>query len=217
MPSPTSTTVPTLRVSAPLVERVDRGPDDADDLVGTNGHRMDLLEGARDELAPQALEAAADAAVDQAVADPDDEAAEQARDRSPTVSSTFPPVIFSSRAVSCLSSPCSSGEALVAVAWTIPLRWSSRRRNSAATLGRSLDPAAPDHEQDQVEDGRAHDDLPRPFVTASTRGSRSGSPGCATRSATAGSASDRRRPRRARAARRRPCRHGAAISKAASA
>ena len=38
----------------------------------------DLLEGARDELVPQPLEAAPDAPVDQAVADADDEAAQQA-------------------------------------------------------------------------------------------------------------------------------------------
>ena len=62
------------------VERVDRGLDDAGDLVGTDGHRSsDLLEGARNELVPQSLEAASDAPVDQAVADPHDEAAQQAR------------------------------------------------------------------------------------------------------------------------------------------
>ena len=38
----------------------------------------DLLEGARNELVPQSLEAAPDASVDQAVADPDDQAAQQA-------------------------------------------------------------------------------------------------------------------------------------------
>src|SRR4029078_10832345 len=78
MPSPTSTTVPTLRVSTPesnesmadlmmLVissDRVARG--------------ADLLEGARDELGPEPLEAAADAPVDQAIADAHDEAAQQA-------------------------------------------------------------------------------------------------------------------------------------------
>ena len=60
------------------VERVDGGLDDAGDLVGANGHGWDLLEGARDELIPQPLEAAPDAPVDQAVADAHDEAAEQA-------------------------------------------------------------------------------------------------------------------------------------------
>ena len=38
----------------------------------------DLLEGARNELVPQSLEAAPDASVDQAVADTHDEAAQQA-------------------------------------------------------------------------------------------------------------------------------------------
>ena len=37
-----------------------------------------LLEGARNELVPQALEATPDAAIDQAVADPHDHAAQQA-------------------------------------------------------------------------------------------------------------------------------------------
>ena len=60
------------------VERVDGGLDDAGDLVGSDGHGADLLEGARDELVPQPLEATPDAPVDQAVADADDEPAEQA-------------------------------------------------------------------------------------------------------------------------------------------
>src|SRR6188508_1462637 len=79
MPSPTSTTVPTLRVSAPASN------ESMADLMMLviSSERMamgaDLLEGARDELIPQPLEATPDAPVDQAVADPDDEATEQAR------------------------------------------------------------------------------------------------------------------------------------------
>ena len=60
------------------VELVDRGLDDAGDLVGTDGHGSDLLEGARDELVPQPLQATSDAPVDQAVADPHDQATQQA-------------------------------------------------------------------------------------------------------------------------------------------
>ena len=60
------------------VEAVDGGLDDAGDVVRTKGH-VDLLEGARGELAPQPLEAAPDAPVDQAVAEPDHDAAEDAR------------------------------------------------------------------------------------------------------------------------------------------
>ena len=79
MPSPTSTTVPTLRVSTP------ESNESIADLMMLviSSERMAmlvsvLLEGARDELVPQSLEATPDASVDQAVADAHDEAAEQA-------------------------------------------------------------------------------------------------------------------------------------------
>src|SRR6478752_7541646 len=79
MPSPTSTTVPTLRVSVPA-----SNPSIADlMMLVISSERMaigwDLLEGAsaRHELVPQAFEAASDAAVDQSVADTDDEAADE--------------------------------------------------------------------------------------------------------------------------------------------
>src|SRR5438093_8995874 len=77
MPSPTSTTVPTLRVSTAASN------ESIADLMMLviSSERMamlDLLEGARDELCPQPLETASDAPVDEAVADADDEAAEQA-------------------------------------------------------------------------------------------------------------------------------------------
>src|SRR5690242_10464334 len=79
MPSPTSTTVPTLRVSVPA-----SNPSIADlMMLVISSERMaigwDLLEGAgaRDELVPQSLETASDAAVDQSVADADDEAGGQ--------------------------------------------------------------------------------------------------------------------------------------------
>src|SRR6476659_6808655 len=79
MPSPTSTTVPTLRVSVPA-----SNPSIADlMMLVISSERMaigwDLLEsaGARHELVPQAFEAASNAAIDQSVADTDDEAAEE--------------------------------------------------------------------------------------------------------------------------------------------
>src|SRR5439155_6816465 len=88
MPSPTSTTVPTLRVS------VAASNESIDDLmmlvissermamrsspVGLSGRCRRRSQRARDDLVPQPLEAAADAAVDQSVPDADDEPAEQA-------------------------------------------------------------------------------------------------------------------------------------------
>src|SRR6185295_587528 len=79
MPSPTSTTVPTLRASVPASN------ESIADLMMLviSSERMaigwDLLEGAlaRDELVPQALEPAPDTAIDHPVADADDQAAEQ--------------------------------------------------------------------------------------------------------------------------------------------
>ena len=78
MPSPTSTTVPTLRVSTP--ESNESMADLMMLVISSDRMAMaaDLLEGARDELVPQPLEAASDAPIDQAVADPHDEAAQQA-------------------------------------------------------------------------------------------------------------------------------------------
>src|SRR4029079_6341456 len=76
------------------VELVDRGLQDAGDLVGANGHRLVLqtlaapavrvgggrsLDGSRGEAPPQPLEAAPDAPVDESIADPDDDAAEDRR------------------------------------------------------------------------------------------------------------------------------------------
>src|SRR6185295_16705444 len=78
MPSPTSTTVPTLRVS---IAASNESIDDLMMLV-ISSERMamgqGLLQGARGELVPQPLEAAPDAPVDQSVADADDQPAEQA-------------------------------------------------------------------------------------------------------------------------------------------
>ena len=67
------------------VERVDRGLDDVDDLVGADGHRGLLvslggwraLAGARHEALAQPLEAAPDAGVVEGVADADGEPADQ--------------------------------------------------------------------------------------------------------------------------------------------
>src|SRR3972149_3248988 len=79
MPSPTSSTVPTERVSAPTSKA---SMADLMMLVMSWERRAMggiLLEGARGEPAPQPLQAASDTPVDQAVAEPHDEAAEQAR------------------------------------------------------------------------------------------------------------------------------------------
>src|SRR3990170_192600 len=80
MPSPTSSTVPTERVSAPTSKA---SMADLMMLVMSWERRAMggiLLEGARGEPAPQPLQAASDTPVDQAVAEPhDDAAAEQAR------------------------------------------------------------------------------------------------------------------------------------------
>src|SRR3990170_6128076 len=79
MPSPTSSTVPTERVSAPTSKA---SMADLMMLVMSWERRamgVILLEGARGEPAPQPLQAASDAPVDQAVAEPHDDAAEQAR------------------------------------------------------------------------------------------------------------------------------------------
>ena len=78
MPSPTSTTVPTLRVSTP--ESNESMADLMMLVISSERMAMvrSLLEGARDELVPQPLEATPDAPVDQAVADAHDEAAQQA-------------------------------------------------------------------------------------------------------------------------------------------
>src|SRR6266550_4854416 len=78
MPSPTSTTVPTLRVSTPASNA---SIDDLMMLVISSERmamRWGLLQGARGELVPQPLEAAPDAPVDESIADPDDDPAEQA-------------------------------------------------------------------------------------------------------------------------------------------
>src|SRR3990172_6830272 len=79
MPSPTSSTVPTERVSAPTSKA---SMADLMMLVMSWERRAMggiLLEGARGEPAPQPLQAASDTPVDQAVAEPHDDAAEQAR------------------------------------------------------------------------------------------------------------------------------------------
>src|SRR5687768_18321886 len=77
MPSPTSTTVPTLRVST-----AESNESIADlMMLVISSERMamgsDLLEGAREELVSQPLQAAADAAVDHAIADAHDQTAQQ--------------------------------------------------------------------------------------------------------------------------------------------
>src|SRR6478609_1402394 len=78
MPSPTSTTVPTLRVS---IAASNESIEDLMMLV-ISSERMamgqGLLQGARGELVPQPLEAAPDAPVDQSVADAHHEPADQA-------------------------------------------------------------------------------------------------------------------------------------------
>src|SRR6185369_10665956 len=78
MPSPTSTTVPTLRVSTP--ESNESMADLMMLVISSDRMAMgaDLLEGARDEPGPEPLQAAADAPVDQTIADAHDEAAQQA-------------------------------------------------------------------------------------------------------------------------------------------
>ena len=93
----------------------------------------DLLEGARDELAAQPLETAADAAIDEPVADADDDRRRAGSGRSRRPARPFGRSSARAVAVSALTSDGSSGGALVATAWTMPLRSSSRRRNSAAT------------------------------------------------------------------------------------
>src|SRR5436853_6113466 len=81
MPSPTSTTVPTLRVS---VAASNESIDDLMMLV-ISSERMAMrrspgrrLDRARGELVAKSFEAAADAAIDQAIADADHQPAEQA-------------------------------------------------------------------------------------------------------------------------------------------
>ena len=111
----------------------------------------DLLEGARNELVPQSLEAASDAAVDQAVADPHDEAAQQAGIDLDVELDATAGELLESRSVRARTSSAVSGAALVAVATVMPWRALSRRRNSAATLRQLLDPAAPEHQPDEVE------------------------------------------------------------------
>src|SRR3954451_17179179 len=79
MPSPTSTTVPTLRVS---VAASNESIDDLMMLV-ISSERMAMRcllgsEGAGGELLPEPLEAAADASVDEAIADAHDQATEEA-------------------------------------------------------------------------------------------------------------------------------------------
>ena len=116
------------------VERVDRRLDDAGDLVGADGHESVLLQGARGELVPQPLEAAPDAPVDESVADADDEPAEQALvDVGGRARPAAGHLLEAGREGLDLESV--SGAALVAVAWVIPWRRSSRRANSAATRG----------------------------------------------------------------------------------
>jgi hypothetical protein len=79
----------------------------------------DLLEGARDELVPQPLEATPDAPVDQAVTDADDETAKQTGidldvERDAAAGGLLQPAV-SSRTSSWVSS-----DADVAVAWVMP-------------------------------------------------------------------------------------------------
>src|SRR5918994_3362861 len=78
MPSPTSTTVPTLRVST--AESNESMADLMMLVISSERMAMgsDLLEGAREELVPEPLEATTDAAIDQAIADAYDETAQQA-------------------------------------------------------------------------------------------------------------------------------------------
>src|SRR3954470_22120047 len=156
MPSPTSTTVPTLRVSTP------ESNESIADLMMLviSSERMamcsDLLEGARNELVPQSLEAASDASVDQAVADPHDQAAQQAGigpevELDAAAGQLFhprgdsPDLVRAQRRGACC---CGKGDALTGVVETSEL---------GSDAGQLLNPATPEHQPDQVEDGAADD------------------------------------------------------------
>src|SRR5262245_521332 len=119
----------------------------------------DLLEGAgaRDELVPQALEPAPDAAIDQAVADPDDQAPDQVGVDLELEVDT---------ATGHLLEPGGDCPNLVLGQWRGARRGGDRDALAcvveATELGSDarqlMDPAAPEHEPDQVEH-RAADDL----------------------------------------------------------
>src|SRR3972149_3841127 len=179
MPSPTSSTVPTERVSAPTSKA---SMADLMMLVMSWERRAMggiLLEGARGEPAPQPLQAASDTPVDQAVAEPHDDAAEQAP-------------------IGVRGQPdAAAGELLEAGRQGADLVRVERRRAGgggvddavaqiveAGELARharqQVDPAATEEEQDQVEhgtaDGGAHGDpdQPRPRGGPGRGGGRAG-------------------------------------------
>src|SRR6185369_10505695 len=154
MPSPTSTTVPTLRVSTPASNW-----SIADfRMLVISSERMAmgtvLLQGARCELVPQPLEAAPDAPVDESIADPDDDPAEDRR-----VDVGF----------ECDAAAGERFEAGRDLADLVVWQWRRARGGGvgqpvalvveAGELGRDarqlLDPATPDEEQDEVADGLA--------------------------------------------------------------
>ena len=77
-----------------------------------------------------------------------------------TSSAMRPPVDCSSRAVRARTSSGVSGAALVAVAWVMPWRRSSRRRNSAATRGSSSIRPRRSSSRIEVRDACAGDAVP---------------------------------------------------------
>src|SRR3954468_10225397 len=119
----------------------------------------DLLEGARNELVPQSLEAASDASVDQSVADAHDQAAQQAGvgpevELDATAGQLFHPrgdsldLVRAQRRGACC---CGESDALSGVVQTSEL---------PCDTGELLDPASSEHQPDQVEDGPP-DDFPK--------------------------------------------------------
>ena len=217
MPSPTSTTVPTLRVSTPASN------ESIADLMMLviSSERMAIgvrsPRGRPHELVPQPLEAAPDAAVDQAVADPDDEAAEQAGIDLDVELDAAAGELLESRREGRGPRPSVSGAALVAVAWMMPCAAVVEPAELGGDARQLLDPAAPEQ--------AAATRLSTGWLAIGPKIARPTS-ARARRAATAGLASVRPtvrrrrrspRPRRARAATRRRVPSRAAISKAASA
>src|SRR6187399_1194095 len=169
MPSPTSTTVPTLRVSTPasnwsiadfrmLVissERMAIGwfsrlwrPRPS----GWAGGRS--LDGSRGEAPPQPLEAASDAPVDESIADPDDDAAEDRRvdvrlEVDAAARQRFEVARDRADLLGAERSRARGGGVGQSVRGVVA---ASELRRDARQL---LDPAAPDEEQDEVADGLA--------------------------------------------------------------
>ena len=151
MPSPTSTTVPTERVSTPASNW-----SMADLMIWVmSSERMAMVRvllwavratGRRRRACAQPFEATPDAAVDESVPEAD---LTPPRSSGSTwrLSSTRPPVMPASRARSAATSLV-SGAALVTVASTMPSRWSvqapelARRPQAAARSGRARPAAA---------------------------------------------------------------------------